>query len=265
MKSHQMKTFPIVSVQKLNDTTATFVFDAPFDAVPGQFVNVWLPGADEKPFSLSDLHRGRLEITVCAVGPFTRRLLECRPGDRLGIRGPFGNGFSVRDHMLLVGGGMGLAPLHFLARRLQRAATPFNMLAGARTAGQIIFRDRFEVLGASFATDDGSAGHAGPVTELLPEALCRIPLAGVCACGPEAMLAAVRDICDSHATNYQLVLERYMKCGIGVCGSCCLDDSGLRVCVEGPVFGRSDLAGVTELGQPHRDAAGCRDAGPLPE
>lgn len=258
MKSHQMRTFPIRRVVEHSSDTRTFSFDAPFDAVPGQFVSLWLPGVDEKPYSVSELHDSVMEITVCGVGPFSNKMLECKVGDRVGIRGPFGNGFALRDHMLLVGGGMGLAPMYFLARSLRRAGHSYRILAGARSAEKIVFLNDFRDMGAEFATDDGSIGHHGIVTDVLTSLLESGPASSIAACGPELMLTALRDVLEPTRHHYQFALERYMKCGIGICGSCCLDGNGARVCVEGPVFNRRALESVTDLGLPHRTAAGLR-------
>ena len=256
--SERMASFPIFDVLEHNESLKSFYFTLPFRADPGQFVMLWLPGVDEKPFSVSAVLVGLTEITVRAVGPFTRRLMECRRGDRLGVRGPFGKGFPIEPGMVLAGGGMGIAPICHLARELGSRGLPFSLLLGARTGQDLIFVPDMMEAGAELFTEDGTVGRKGLVTDGLAEALRRDGVTGVCACGPEAMLAAVWRAAASAGVPCRLALERYMKCGIGVCGQCCLDVSGVRVCREGPVLGAEDLAWVTELGSAHRDASGMR-------
>jgi dihydroorotate dehydrogenase electron transfer subunit len=153
---------------------------------------------------------------------------------------------------VLLGGGIGIAPIRFLARQLERAGCAVPVLLGARSAAEHVFIDDFERLGARFATDDGSTGHHGFVTDLLND----LPLTGgttLCACGPEPMLVGVRRIAADLDLPVQLSLERYMKCGLGICGQCCMDGSGVRCCVEGPVLNGAQLDGIEELGSKHRD------------
>lgn len=253
-----MTTLPILRLRDHGEGLRSLYLESRVEASPGQFVLLWLPGVDEKPFSISDLKDGVLEITVKAVGPFTRLLMACRPGDRVGIRGPFGVGFDLRERQLLVGGGIGAAPIRFLARTLAGRSKPFGLVLGARSRAELPFQGEFGRLGAAFATDDGTLGRMGLVTELVSEAIEERGWRTISACGPEAMLVAVRELARLHHLPVQLCLERYMKCGVGVCGSCCLDGSGVRLCTEGPVLTDRLLEGTTELGRPSRDATGAR-------
>lgn len=258
-KSHRMHTFPIRKVVTHHARLKSFYFEQTFPIVPGQFVNLWLPGVDEKPFSVSNCHDGLIEITVKAVGPYTHALLQCEPGALIGIRGPFGHGFKEQDATLVVGGGMGIAPLRYLVQSLQRSPLRYWAICGARTREELIFLPEWEVARTSFATDDGSFGEHASAVQLMRPLLEREHVSSICACGPEPMLLAVRALADECHVPFQLSFERYMKCGIGICGSCCLDGSGIRVCNEGPVLTALDLAEVTELGVPHRDASGRRE------
>ncbi|MFH1469942.1 MAG: dihydroorotate dehydrogenase electron transfer subunit [Pseudomonadota bacterium] len=201
----------------------------------------WLPGVGEKPFSVSELHDGELEITIKALGPVSRALTALGPGDRVGLRGPYGSSFHVDGPAVLLGGGIGIAPIRFLARSLARAGRPAVVLLGARTAGEHFFVANFQRLGARFATDDGSWGHHGFVTDLLLD----LPMNAdttLCACGPEPMLRRVQRIAEDLELPVQLSLERVMKCGLGLCGACCLEGSGVRCCVEGPVVDGTQMA-----------------------
>ena len=105
--SHNMQTFRITDIVAHHDGLKSFYVERPFTIKPGQFVTVWLPGIDEKPFSVSDMTADHLEITVKAVGPFTKELMNRRKGEYIGLRGPFGKGFALKDNTLLVGGGIG--------------------------------------------------------------------------------------------------------------------------------------------------------------
>ena len=221
---------------------------------PGRFFMVWLPRLDEKPYAVSYLDEERFGISVQKRGPFSTRLCEARPGEKVGLRGPFGRGFWDLEHhagsdaVALMGGGCGMAVLAPLAERLPRAA----VVQGARTAGALVFRDRFP--GHVVFTDDGSAGRKGFPTEWLKEHAGRLEM--VYTCGPEEMMAAVAAVCRPEGIGCQVSMERYMKCGVGVCGQC--DCDGQRVCLEGPTFSLEELAAMPSFGRVRRDRTGRR-------
>jgi dihydroorotate dehydrogenase electron transfer subunit len=130
---------------------------------------------------------------------------------------------------------------------------------GAATKHEIIFSSWFDESGKAFyTTDDGSLGTKGLVTQLLPKILEKGNIEYIYAAGPEIMFVKVKEIIDPTGIPYEFCMERYMKCGIGICGQCVLDDSGIRLCVEGPVVTKEGLQEVTELGMKHRDASGRR-------
>ena len=241
----------ITGVREESPTVRTFTFTPGLTFNPGQFVMVTVPGVDEIPMGLS--HNDT--ITVQKVGDATTALFALGPGDFIGVRGPFGNGFPVSGRILAIAGGVGAAPL----RPLAMAGTVDTFLLGARTAAELLFMP--ELAGRTrllAATDDGSYGHAGTVVSLIQEV---VPgdFDAICVCGPERMMHAVLRTLDAAglAGRTWLSLHRYMKCGIGVCGSCCMDPDGVRVCREGPVF-RGDALLTSELGNYTRDAAGRR-------
>ncbi len=249
---------PVLRIVQHGPDSWSYTLPSPFEqALPGQFVFAWLPGLGEKPFSISELHEGEIELTVKALGPFSRAMSELQPGDLLGLRGPYGSHFRGDGPMVLLGGGIGIAPIRFLARWLERQGRDFHVLLGARTAKEHVFVDDFRRMGARFATDDGTLGHHGFVTDLLRD-LPTDHATTLCACGPEPMLVGVRRIAEDLDLGVQLSMERYMKCGLGICGQCCMDGSGARCCVEGPVFDRAQLADIDELGMKHRDGTGRR-------
>jgi NAD(P)H-flavin reductase len=216
---------------------------------PGQFAMLtaadrWGGGADERPFlprafsiARHDID-GTLEFVLEDVGPGTERLCELGPGDEVWLLGPLGRGFTPpRDgrRPVLVGGGVGIAPLMIWQDAMGGAG---EVLLGFRDAahaeGAALLR------GARVATDDGSVGHHGLVTELVASALDG---AEVYACGPPPMLEAVRALCAEHDVPAQLALESGMACGFGACFGCVVPtrDGYVRLCVDGPVLDASSL------------------------
>ena len=241
----------IISVKNESNDTKTFTFD--WDAVckAGQFIMVWIPGTDEIPMSLSSV-RWEKSITVKAIGEATRKLHELKKGDVLHIRGPYGNGFSVepRKKILAVAGGVGMAALMPVVRE-----TKADVVLGARTSGELIFEEeasRYSDVRVS--TDDGSKGFRGNAVQLMRQRLSEKKYDLVMGCGPEIMLYYLHKACAEEKVQCQLSLERYMKCGAGVCGSCMIDSQ--RVCADGPVFTGEEIASMKEFGQRRRDPSG---------
>lgn len=268
----------ITEIIRETPTITTLVTDIELDAAPGQFVMVWVRGLDEVPMALS--HPG--SITVQRVGEATEALSQLDVGDSVGIRGPFGKGFKVKvkgeakgdgngegagggegngerkgNKIMIIAGGVGGAPLLPLALQAHSRGLDVTTLIGARTADELLFEQHFSKYGAlSIATDDGSKGHHGFITGAMD--MFNLPgFDQFYICGPELMMKSVLDILQAAGleAKAQLSLHRYFKCGIGVCGACTIDPSGLRVCRDGPVL-RGDLLIKSELGKYHRDATG---------
>jgi dihydroorotate dehydrogenase electron transfer subunit len=261
LMSDLMNTFPILKIVEHGPGVKSFYFPKAFEIEPGQFINLWIPGIDEKPFSVSAVMDDMIEISAKAYGPFSNDLMQRKEGEYLGIRGPFGNKFNLHNHSLLIGGGIGIAPLRILARKLEKEGMKFIVLLGASKSEEIIFSGWWRKFPSTyFTTDDGSLGTKGVVTDILPEVLEKNKkgLKYIYAAGPEIMFVKVKEIIDKTGIPYEFCMERYMKCGIGICGQCVLDDSGIRLCVEGPVVTKEMLDQVTELGMKHRDASGRR-------
>lgn len=238
----------ITKVMDETPTIKTFFFDTSFELAPGQFVMVWIRGVDEIPMALSYENA----ITVQKVGHATSALFELGECDSFGIRGPFGNGFEMKKgHILLIAGGVGAAPLAPLAEKASAAGAKVITLLGAKTKDELLFRKRFEAAGElKIATDDGSEGKHGYVTQLLEDSN---KYNQIYCCGPEVMMKKVLDkVAPSKA---QFSLHRYIKCGIGICGACCID--GLRVCKDGPVF-TGEVLKKTEFGFYRRNECGER-------
>lgn len=237
-----------------NIVTKTLVLEQKITAQPGQFAMLWLPGVDEKPFSFSGIGKN-MAFTVKRVGPFTEKLHQLAEGDMLGFRGPYGNGFSaVGKEVCVIMGGCGAAPLLPLVKRLD--ANGITIILAASTRQELLFMDELEEFGHVLpVTDDGSLGRKGVATDMLAEVLLLKKFDQMYACGPEPMLGQVVKITNMDKIPCEVSLERYMKCGIGICGSCCID--GMRVCKEGPVFDAQKIADI-KLGKYTRKASGAR-------
>ncbi len=214
---------------------ATLVLDGALRAVPGQFVMAWLPGVEERPLAVMD--DDPLSLTVRNVGPFTCALCALVPGDRIWVRGPFGHGFGLQGcRHLLIGGGSGSASLTLLAKQATLRGDEIVAAVGARTASDLMLAWRFAELGVRLltATEDGSAGTAGTVLQAAAPLLSDRWPGAIYACGPEPMLRALRAQSEASGIPCWVSLERVMRCGIGVCGSCHCGDR--LVCADGPVF-----------------------------
>jgi dihydroorotate dehydrogenase electron transfer subunit len=230
------QSYRIAEVRIENPTVRTLVLEGAMDAAPGQFVMAWLPSLDEKPFSPSAVDP--LAITVQRVGPFTTAMHALVPGDRVWLRGPFGQGFTLCEGpLLLVCGGCGAAPLYYLAGLARRAGREVQVVLGARTGTGLFFQERYAATGCAvhLATDDGSVGYHGTAIDLAALLLDEgTPIDTAYACGPEPMLDALYLLAQDHSLACQLSYEAYMRCAIGVCGSCAV--GGCLVCRDGPVF-----------------------------
>jgi len=225
---------------------------------PGQFAMIaaaarWGGGQDERPylpraFSIARRGEGESQFLLEDVGPGTHRLCELDSGDELWVLAPLGVGFtspSQGRRAILVGGGVGIAPLAILQDSLGADAT--TVLLGFRDAPRTAGAELLS--GALVASDDGSAGHHGPVTDLLGVELQRDDHAVVYACGPAGMLEAVRAMCAEREVPAQLALEAGMACGYGACFGCAVPRRGggyLRVCVDGPVIDAAELDRIDE-------------------
>ncbi|MBU4245831.1 MAG: dihydroorotate dehydrogenase electron transfer subunit [Nanoarchaeota archaeon] len=238
---------PTLQIEKIVDETKdcrSFFFESEklAQAQPGQFFMVWVPGVDEFPLAASYTSDsdGTFGITVEAVGDGTRALYDSKIGDHIGIRGPYGNGFEITGkNILLVCGGRGTIPLALLAENAAKKEIKIDAILGARSADKLLFKDRLEkATNVSIATDDGSAGVKGFVTGIADEMLGKNKYDCVYTCGPEIMMFKLLAICEKNNVPMQASLERYMKCGIGICGSCAC--GSVRICKKN-VMASSEL------------------------
>jgi len=202
----------------------------------GQFVNLGLEGfLLRRPFSVYRADGDQIEVILKAVGGGTQRLLSMRTGDVVNCLGPLGHGFDFGGGgktVVLVSGGLGVAPMPLAARDARAAGLQVTWVHGARTAGELCLEsDGDDVI---MATDDGTSGFAGTAVAAAPDADL------VLACGPNRMLAAVAD----RWPDAQVAVETYMGCGTGVCLGCAvpLARGGYdRACTEGPVYRAADV------------------------
>jgi len=258
---HVPKTVEIKRVINETKTIKTFIFN--FDASnvkTGQFMMVW-NFKDEKPMSVSliDPINNEIGITIKNVGPFTEAIHSLKAGDKLGLRGSYGRGFEIAGlNILAVGGGIGMAPISAFVYECWRRGVNVDVISAATTKDELLFTEQLKSTDVtSYAcTDDGTYGFCGLATQFMEKIIEKKDYDMVVTCGPEAMMKGVFDIIDKLKIPAQFSLERYMKCGFGICGQCCVDNIGWRVCVEGPVFWSDEVRLITEFGKYKRDAAG---------
>jgi dihydroorotate dehydrogenase electron transfer subunit len=274
LQSRLPKTYHIKEIKQETEMVRTYTFDGSLGAKPGQFVMVWLPGVDEIPMSVAYDNGAETKITFFAVGDMTNELAKCKVGDLVGLRGPFGTFYEWKagQHIALVAGGYGAAPMYFIAQSAVQMGCTLEVIIGARGQEHLLYLDEFEKLdniSLHIATNDGSMGHKGYNVDILEELLasCTIdmkkkgkkdcnPVDQIFACGPEMMLKRVSEISAKYQVPSQLSLERYMKCGYGICGNCVVDPLGIRLCTEGPVVKNDKCLEIKEFGKYHRDALG---------
>jgi dihydroorotate dehydrogenase electron transfer subunit len=232
-------------------------------ATPGQFGMIWAPGKDETPMSL--LPAGAYDLVAIVVkdrGEGSRALLGKKRGDLIGIRGPYGKGFTCSGvkNVLMIGGGTGAIPLLGLIRALAPRRVTCSFVLGAHASHELLFQDEIGRLcketGGNFSitTDDGSAGAKGLATEEAVKILHAGSFDRVYTCGPEAMMRTVIDLSEGAQIPAEAGLERIFKCGSGICGSCCIGP--YLACKDGPIFSGETLRELPEFGKSTRDASG---------
>jgi dihydroorotate dehydrogenase electron transfer subunit len=248
----------IISNQRLNGNYGHLEFESSFiakQAVAGQFVNIKVADTLQpllrRPISIHGVKSSKVKIIYEIIGKGTQILSARKPGEFLDIIGPLGNGFDCSLALskpkqiknILIAGGMGVAPLVFLAEKL-KLSKPL-VLIGARTKKQLLCQREFKALGCTvkLATDDGSAGFKGKVTDLLKIFLDETKPLSLFSCGPLPMLKAVARLAHENKITAQLSLEEHMACGIGACLGCVVSTkTGYKsVCKDGPVFFSEDL------------------------
>ena len=249
----QIKDFSLVSNNRLDERNVLLrlsPIDGQMPAMkPGQFVQVQSPAKDNTflrlPISINNVEDGQLWLMVQMIGDGTKALGALREGDRLNLVLPLGNGFSTdkaKGKILLVGGGVGIAPLLYAGKKLKDQGAEPVFLLGARTASGVLERELFEQIGrVLITTEDGSLGERGFVTQ--HSALLQEKFDKIMVCGPKPMMMAVARYAKSSDTDCEVSLENMMACGLGAC-LCCVEKTvkgNVCVCTEGPVFNINQL------------------------
>jgi len=225
---------------------------------PGQFVEVLVPGSKDaflrRPISIHDVADDNKSFTMMIkiVGEGTRVLSEIREGDELDIVFPLGHGFTLPQRskkVLLVGGGCGVAPLLYLARRIKFLNVEVSVLIGGKTANDILEADEYRKYAeVAIMTENEELGEKGMVTDhhWMKDGLKDFDF--VYTCGPDPMMKAVAKLADEAGIGCEVSLENLMACGIGACLCCTVHthEGNVRACVEGPVFNALDIIGWTE-------------------
>ena len=256
----------IVTVEKvINETptvrTLVFSDNVMPTVLPGQFAMVWIPGVNELPMSVMiSAESGKAAFTVRKHGPSSTGLFNVPVGSQIGIRGPYGNSFDLKKgKLLLVGGGTGLVPMMRLLTFVEPTDN-VTVLMGAKSKDEVFFEDLANNLlkdnphQVLVSTDDGSYGKKGFVTDLVEKLVDETRFDAVYVCGPEIMMYKTVQSAHSRDIFVQASLERMMKCGVGICGSCCVGED--LACKDGTVFDGDHLSKNREFGYSHRNKAG---------
>ena len=246
---------PTVRTLRFNDTLCA-------NAKPGQFTMVWMPRIDELPMSVMIAEEdGYAALTIRKHGPTSTALYNTEVNSLLGVRGPYGNSFDVKKgNVLLVGGGTGLVPLMRLSKLLVKKMSNVTFIMGSKTKDEVIF-EKFaknilrKIKGKVIVTtEDGNYGVNGLATDAAARAIEKNDFDMIYTCGPERMMKKVLELAASNGIPAQASLERLMKCGIGICCSCCV--GRYLVCKDGPVMDGEEVLKLAEFGVHARDKSG---------
>ena len=258
MGGRRLQIVPLLDIVDETHDTRTYRFRADLATKPGQFVMVWIPKHDELPMALSYLGDPK-GVTIREYGDATEAFaLESVKGDLVGIRGPYGNSFAIKGtRALVVTGGVGMASVIAAIEAYAEVGIGVETAFGARTKRELTFLERAKKCGpVHVATDDGSAGYHGFVTDVVMKLIDDGRFDMVLTCGPEVMMKKVVEAANAHGIPVQASLERYMKCGIGICDACVFDE--YLVCYDGPIFWGEQLATSHDFGRWRRDISGRR-------
>ena len=241
--------FKIVKNERLSDSYSLFVLEPTHgelpEMLPGQFVQVEVPNSKStylrRPISINyvDYANNQLWLLVRKAGEGTASLMKLAENDIVNLMLPLGNGFTIfpGETMLLIGGGVGVAPLLYLGKKAKEAGANVKFLLGARTENDLLELEKFETVGDVFvSTENGGKGEKGFVTQ--HSVLNSGSFSRIACCGPMPMMKAVAKIAKDKSIECEVSLENVMACGLGAC-LCCVEDTvegNVCVCKEGPVF-----------------------------
>jgi dihydroorotate dehydrogenase electron transfer subunit len=260
---HVPQVIKIKRIINETPTVKTYIFDWEVkEEQPGQFMMVW-NFHDEKPMSISyiDPVADEIGLSIKNVGENTSLLHSLKVGDMIGLRGPYGRPFQLAGSKILaIGGGIGMAPIFAFSQEASRRGIDLEVISAAITEEELLFIESLRKMGVKVhaATDDGSCGFCGFPTLLAEELVSEGDFNMIISCGPELMMKGLHEIAEKYKMPSQYSLERWMKCALGLCGQCCVDDVGWRVCVEGPVFWGDEILMIKEFGRYRRDSAGIK-------
>ena len=249
----------VLSNRNIARSTFSLIFESNSElsqTKPGQFINIKIRGEEaplfRRPFSIASVRDNSLEIIYVIIGKGTFYLSNLDTGDYMDIIGPLGNSFKFdteKSNYLLVGGGVGVPPLLLLADVMNKYEIRPNLLTGFKNSAACFINKNNKSI--SVATDDGSRGFHGVVTDLLTEHLDKNKWDGIYACGPEPMLSVVSDIANKGDVPCSLAVERVFGCGTGICLGCIIDSSlkcytetgkkYMLACKDGPVFDSTNI------------------------
>mgnify|MGYP001581561948 CR=1 FL=1 len=242
----------MVEIEKVREEFSgnmTFYMDEELCFEPGQFAMVWLPGIEEKPIALIPSGK-KYALNIEGKGEATKKMLSLKKGGKLGVRGPYGRGFSTHGvkKAAIVAGGVGIDSIVLLSQKLKENGCKAKIILGGRNKERIVFEKELKQHGEIYiTTDDGSYGEKGYNVQVLERLLAKEKFDIIYACGPEIMTLKAFEIAQKFKTRFEGSLERYMKCGIGICGECVINDK--LVCSDGPVFNEKELSKLTEFGK----------------
>ncbi|HLC69164.1 MAG TPA: dihydroorotate dehydrogenase electron transfer subunit [Candidatus Bilamarchaeaceae archaeon] len=255
-----MHTAKIAKLIQENYRIKTFELVAKISSYPGQFIMIWLPRMGERPMSLGG--GNPVTFTIAAIGKFSEAMHQLKEGDPVSFRGPLGTHFMLPEKaktIAVVGGGYGVVPMAYLAKEAKKKSIRSIAVIGSRTEKDVIFENHFKEFGeVHVTTDDGSYGRKGNVMAALEELITHHRFDAVYACGPEMMMYNVARFAQKNKIPSQVSVERYMKCGINICGAC--DINGKTTCNDGPIFTGEQALQFSEFGKTHRDACGIKQS-----
>ena len=261
-----IRTVVIENVIEETPSIKTMIFKdhLSYNAKPGQFLMVWIPRVEELPMSVMFSNKvGYAAVTIRKHGTGSTALFYKKSNDVIGIRGPYGNSFTLSKkykNVLLIGGGTGLVPIIKFANFLTNSQVKFTLIIGAKTKNEILFYELAKKLVSKtrnkviVTTEDDTFGIKGRVTDAIKSVIDGEKFDCIYTCGPEMMMKSIFITSLDHSISFQASLERYMKCGIGICASCCIGDK--LVCTDGTIFNEKQLRVMPEFGNFFRDKSG---------